>query len=110
MAVERTWAAVAIVACVAVAPLAGEATASHALDPLALAGVEVHRDVPYAAKNPAVTLDVYVPRGGARPRPVLLFFHGGGWIGGNKAAAIPESDPSPHFSRRDEPGRACCRS
>ena len=31
-----------------------------------------------------LALDVYVPRGGAAPRPVVVFFHGGRWSGGRK--------------------------
>jgi len=50
--------------------------------------VEVIRDVPYLEdQNPKHMLDLYLPRNrkvGARPAPVLLQIHGGGWIIGNK--------------------------
>jgi acetyl esterase/lipase len=32
-------------------------------------------------------LDVYQPRGLAAPNPTVIYFHGGGWVGGNKEGA-----------------------
>lgn len=32
-------------------------------------------------------LDVYAPRDKSRPRPTLLYIHGGGWVGGDKDAS-----------------------
>jgi acetyl esterase/lipase len=43
----------------------------------------VDHDVPYGA-NPAQMLDVYHPATGA-PGRLVVFVHGGGWVGGNKA-------------------------
>jgi len=53
------------------------------------AGVNVQRDVRYgpAERN---LLDIFTPEGGAAPRPVLIFVHGGAFIGGNKRTA-PDS-------------------
>ena len=47
------------------------------------AGVQVQRDLRYGpdARN---LLDVFVPAGGGRDRPVFVFVHGGGFIAGNK--------------------------
>ncbi|CCE07685.1 putative esterase/lipase [Bradyrhizobium sp. STM 3843] len=47
------------------------------------AGVRVQRDVRYgpAERN---LLDVFAPEGGTGSRPILIFVHGGGFIGGNK--------------------------
>lgn len=47
------------------------------------AGVKVERDVKYgpAERN---LLDVFVPETGAGNRPVLIYVHGGAFVGGNK--------------------------
>ena len=46
-------------------------------------GVRIERDVKYgaAARN---LLDIFVPETAASPRPVLIFVHGGAFVGGNK--------------------------
>ena len=42
------------------------------------------RDIAYGA-GPRRKLDVYIPRQGAdRPRPVIVFFYGGGWNSGSR--------------------------
>ena len=33
-------------------------------------------------------LDLYLPRNPAGPTPVLMYIHGGGWVGGNKEANV----------------------
>ena len=51
--------------------------------------VEVIADIDYAgAGNPRQRLDLYLPRTrtGAAPLPVIVFVHGGGWVGGSKSA------------------------
>lgn len=49
-------------------------------------GVTVERDVVYGnAGNRALKLDLYRPTAApAKPAPILLFIHGGGWSGGDK--------------------------
>ena len=47
------------------------------------AGVTVARDVAYGA-DPLQKLDVFSPTAGGKPRPVLLFVHGGGFVRGDK--------------------------
>jgi acetyl esterase/lipase len=44
----------------------------------------VHRGLAFGA-DPRQQLDVYVPHGLTGPAPVLLFFYGGGWQGGDRA-------------------------
>ncbi len=46
-------------------------------------GVRIERDVKYdaAARN---LLDIFTPEAAASPRPVLIFVHGGAFVGGNK--------------------------
>jgi len=46
-------------------------------------GYDVHRGLAYG-QDPRQKLDIYVPRGLKAPAPVLLFFYGGGWQGGNR--------------------------
>lgn len=36
------------------------------------------------ANNWEAKLDLYLPRAASKPTPTLIFFHGGGWTGGNK--------------------------
>ncbi|MBW8837606.1 MAG: alpha/beta hydrolase [Burkholderia sp.] len=46
-------------------------------------GFTVHRGLCYGS-DPRHKLDIYVPAGIKGPVPVLLFFYGGGWQGGNR--------------------------
>lgn len=55
-------------------------------------------DVPYAKASPQEVLDLYLPGGHlARPAPLLIWIHGGGWRTGDKssAAAFPDLSVSP---------------
>jgi len=45
---------------------------------------EVKKDVPYA-EHKSTVLDFY-PAQGEGPRPLLVYIHGGGWTGGDKAS------------------------
>jgi acetyl esterase/lipase len=45
------------------------------------------RDVPYATEHSRQVLDVWVPAAPAGPKPVVVWIHGGGWTGGDKATA-----------------------
>ncbi len=47
--------------------------------------VHATRDIAYGA-DPRQALDVFVPEGASRLRPVLMFVHGGGFVAGNKHA------------------------
>jgi acetyl esterase/lipase len=46
-------------------------------------GYKVHRGLAFGT-DPRQQLDVYVPHGLTGPAPVLLFFYGGGWQGGDR--------------------------
>jgi len=48
------------------------------------AGYRVHRGLAYG-NDPRQQLDVYVPDGLKGPAPMVLFFYGGGWQGGNRS-------------------------
>jgi len=48
-------------------------------------GYDVHRGLAYG-QDPRQKLDIYVPQGLKAPAPVLLFFYGGSWQGGNRGA------------------------
>jgi acetyl esterase/lipase len=82
--VRARWLCRAILAGVALAGLA------RAAAPTAdTAAMTVRTDVAYAATaDSRQTLDLYLPK--ARPAgqrlPVIVFVHGGGWVGGSKAA------------------------
>lgn len=42
-------------------------------------------DLPYAALDPSEQLDLYLPAAAARPAPLLIWIHGGGWRTGDKS-------------------------
>jgi triacylglycerol lipase len=46
-------------------------------------GVKVERDVKYGAADRNL-LDIFAPETAASPQPVLMFVHGGAFVGGNK--------------------------
>jgi acetyl esterase/lipase len=46
--------------------------------------VELTADLRYPGGHERNTIDVYRPRGGNRDAPVLLYLHGGDWVGGHK--------------------------
>ena len=49
-------------------------------------GVTTLRNIVYAhASGHDLLLDLYLPPGDQKPRPVIVFFHGGGWRVGSKA-------------------------
>jgi acetyl esterase/lipase len=41
-------------------------------------------DIPYATDSNRQKLDILFPAGPVEPRPLLVFIHGGGWLGGDK--------------------------
>ena len=54
--------------------------------PVALLGVQVVRDLEYVpGGHERNRLDLYLPEEAARPLPVILYVHGGGWQGGDKS-------------------------
>src|SRR6478609_716400 len=56
--------------------------------PAAWKGVTIERDIAYG-RDPKQKLDVFRPAGKiGRGRPVLLFVHGGGFVGGDKHGAF----------------------
>jgi len=44
-------------------------------------------DVPYAALHERNKLDIYLPDTGESPYPVVVWIHGGAWLGGDKSSA-----------------------
>jgi acetyl esterase/lipase len=50
------------------------------------ANVEAIKNIEYKQINgKSLQLDIYQPKGMTRPAPLLVFIHGGGWKGGNRA-------------------------
>lgn len=41
-------------------------------------------DIPYADHDPRQKLDIWLPDEGDGPFPLIVFVHGGGWVGGDK--------------------------
>ena len=40
------------------------------------------------ANNRENRVDLYLPRGADGPTPVLMYIHGGGWVGGSKESSV----------------------
>lgn len=49
---------------------------------------ELYSDLPYLEPERAEKLDVYIPRDAMHPLPVVLYIHGGGFSGGDKAWGV----------------------
>lgn len=52
-----------------------------------VSGSLVFKNIPYATGSPQeeLSLDIYVPKGGASKKPVMIYVHGGSWRTGDKA-------------------------
>ena len=59
------------------------------------AGIKAERDIAYGA-DAKETLDVFTPDAKGKPRPILIFVHGGGFVGGDKSKA-GDGSPSPFY-------------
>ena len=71
--------------------VAGVAQVTRHISPFAVinllvprSGYRIHRGLAYGT-DPRQKLDVYVPTGLKAPAPVVVFFYGGGWQGGDRA-------------------------
>lgn len=54
--------------------------------------IAASRDVVYSRVGDRdLRLDIFRPTGFASPRPALVFFHGGGWMRGDKSDAFPDA-------------------
>ncbi len=54
-------------------------------------------NITYAtANNTALKLDLYTPRNRSNPVPIVIYFHGGGWVAGQKERDV--LDLLPYFS------------
>jgi acetyl esterase/lipase len=77
----------AAVACLVLVSSVG--AAAQEPSPVLPPNVRAELDIPYAATdNPRQRLDLYLPKeaaAGGKP-PLIVFIHGGGWVGGDKRA------------------------
>jgi acetyl esterase/lipase len=46
--------------------------------------MKVEKDIAYLESGRTEKLDIYIPDGGAVPRPGVIVIHGGGWYSGKK--------------------------
>jgi triacylglycerol lipase len=60
-----------------------------------VAGVKATRDIAFG-QGPKETLDVFTTEARAAPKPILIFVHGGGFVGGDKSRN-PQGEPSPFY-------------
>lgn len=71
---------------IAVCMIAGTAFAQENDDANAGYGPGLHSDIEFGeAGGQTLLLDAFVPQDGDAPQPVVIFVHGGGWKGGDKA-------------------------
>jgi acetyl esterase/lipase len=77
---------VMLLVCVSAALASGCRSTEFALAnaPTQFSHIDRHVGLAYGA-DPRQQLDVYVPRGTGQNRPVVIFWYGGSWVGGNKA-------------------------
>jgi len=61
-------------------------------DPAPIPASRSWLDLPYAPSSPAQRLDIYLPESGDGPFPLVVWIHGGGWRGGDKA--LGQSHPA----------------
>jgi acetyl esterase/lipase len=59
------------------------------------AGIKAERDIAYGS-GPKETLDLFTPEAKGAKRPILIFVHGGGFVGGDKSKA-GNGAPSPFY-------------
>jgi acetyl esterase/lipase len=59
------------------------------------AGIKAERDIAYGS-GPKETLDLFTPEAKGAKRPILIFVHGGGFVGGDKSNA-GNGAPSPFY-------------
>ncbi len=65
--------------------LAAAGPACHR-SPVGLYEVDAHDGVEYLRRDGTpLCMDIFIPRGAKPPRPAVLWFHGGGWAGGDRS-------------------------
>lgn len=60
-----------------------------------LPGIKAERDIAYGS-GPKETLDLFTPEAKSAKRPILIFVHGGGFVGGDKSKG-GDGAPSPFY-------------
>jgi len=74
-----------ILSCLATAPAQDRTPGADNWADWAFADYDITPNITYStANNTALKLDLYLPKNRQTPVPVLMLFHGGGWIGGEK--------------------------
>ena len=74
---------------IAAIPLLGQPGPKRGAPPLP-EGVTAHRDLAYVKDGHRLqALDLFVPARRSGPVPLIIFVHGGGWIGGTKDNCPP---------------------
>lgn len=80
--------ALALVCAAFASPVQSQQTDAERVAVLTSVGYRVVPNVTYlVASGYEAKLDLYIPRGRQEPRPALIQFHGGGWVGGTKESA-----------------------
>lgn len=80
--------ALALVCAAFASPVQAQRTDAERVSVLNSVGYRVVPNVTYlVASGYEAKLDLYIPRGRQEPRPALIQFHGGGWVGGTKESA-----------------------
>src|SRR5436305_13824038 len=90
----RRWTALPLAAAAVVLLGSCQASAPHRTGATPSAGVSTAFDLAYASVSYQQRLDLHLPAPSARPAPVVVWIHGGGWHTGDKNSVISGFDPS----------------
>lgn len=74
-----------VLCCVLLAACKDNAIDKTSLQPPIVPDQKEYIEVVYAMGSSAQKLDIFLPTSGTAPFPVLMWIHGGGWKGGDKA-------------------------
>ena len=88
-----TWRTLSLAGAV-VLTLAGCTASTPAKTAATRAPEQALHDVAYATASPLEQLDLYLPARAARPAPLVIWIHGGGWRTGDKGSLTDDYNPA----------------
>ena len=86
--------AVALGGCAAASESTADSAQAAATSTPSETSARTVRDLAYASTSPQQKLDLYLPAQAAKPAPLVIWVHGGGWRTGDKSSLAVPYDPS----------------